>query len=414
MNQIILRNIQFENSIVHFLFEAEGKVAELLQTDDLWIDYGQSMEEVPYSMMVIPFISIMLPLAWVTNATIWVKEIDRTFYYSTFNLRRAYSDLYPNYPLRGKIVPAYIIDNDMANTGNDYMLFSGGIDAHTSYIRNLRSIKALVNIQGWYCSVSERDSVAEADFRDIAQFSKEQNKSFYGIRSNFARIVSVDKYRYYEKQIGDSLWHGFQHSMAFISITIPLVFFNHGGNILIASSFTMGDKRVCASYPTTDNEFRYARNGCVVHEDFELTRQDKIKIIVDYQKAIGKPYPLRVCSFNDHNCCKCEKCFRSILGLIAEGAKIEDFGFYIDKPILEFYQDYFKNNMALFGVYNESISHWPHIKRRMRENYGNLSEYKDFVDWFLTFDFAKRKKEAVRKYYMVNFFSILKRKLGKL
>lgn len=411
MNHIILKRISIDNTAVRFKFETRGDISELFLYDELWIDYGQDMSCVPDSIIVIPFVSIMLPLAWVTDATIWVNEIDRTFYSSTFHLKRAYSDLYRRYPLKGKIVPSYIIDNKTGNKSDAYLLFSGGIDAHTSFIKNKNIIKFLVNIQGWYNSIDENNLVAEADFKDVSEFSAKQKCYFYGIRSNFAILVSTEKYHYYEKKIGDSLWHGFQHSMAFISITIPIVYKNGGGIILIASSFTVGDERVCASYPTTDNEFRYAEYGYVIHDGFELTRQDKIKIIVDYQRALGQQYNIRVCSFNDHNCCKCEKCFRTILGLIAEGADISNFGFYLDKPVLEFYQTYFHDNLALFGVKNESITHWPHIKKRMIENYENLPQYKSFIDWFLSFDFAAKRRKALIKYYTNNFFSILKRKI---
>lgn len=410
MNHIILKEIKVENTIVYFNFETYGKVSELFLSRVLWIDYGQDMKDVPYSILVIPFVSIVLPLAWITNATIWVNEIDRTFYESTFKIRRAYTDLYPNYPLKGKIVPSYIIDNEVESKSDGYMLFSGGIDAHTSYINNIEIIKYLINIQGWYNSIIDNDVVANADFKDVSTFAIKQGLNFYGIRSNFAKLVSVNKYRYYAKKIGDSLWHGFQHSMAFISITIPIVYRNGGGLILIASSFTIGDERVCASYPTTDNEFRYAKYGLVKHDGFELTRQDKIKIIVDYQRSINEKYIVRVCSFNDHNCCKCEKCFRTILGFVAEGAELSNFGFNLDRPILEFYQNYFQDNLALFGVKNESITHWPHIKKRMMENYDKLPQYRSFIDWFLSYDFIKKRKTALAKYYMSNFFSILKRK----
>lgn len=412
MNHIILNEIEIKDTIIYFRFETRGKIADLFLYNELWIDYGQEMKGVPYSILVIPFVSIVLPLAWVTDATIWIKEIDRTFYESTFNIRRAYADLYPNYPLKGKIVPSYIVENDMEKKDDGYMLFSGGIDAHTSYINNIKSIKYLVNIQGWYSSVDENNTVANADFKDLNEFAVKQDREFYGFRSNFAKLVSVDRYRYYAKKVGDSLWHGFQHSMAFISITIPMVYKNGGGLIIIASSFTVGDERVCASYPTTDNEFKYAHHGFVKHDGFEFSRQDKIKIIVDYQRSIGERYIIRVCSFNDHNCCKCEKCFRTILGLVSEGAELTDFGFYLDKPILEFYQDYFREHLALFGVKNESITHWPFIKKRMKENYERLTQYKDFIDWYLTYDFTKEKKKALTKYYIKNFFSILKRKLN--
>ena len=62
------------------------------------------------------------------------------------------------------------------------------------------------------------------------------------------------------------------------------------------------------------------------------------------------------------------------------------------------------------GFKNESISHWPHIIKRMKENY-DLIKDKEFVDWFLSFDFAKAKRKGLWHYYRHNFFSILKRKL---
>lgn len=345
-NDIILKKITLNKTIISYEFETCGNISKLLKKQELWIDYGSPINNIPESILTIPFISIMLPLIWVSNATLWITKIDRTFYDATFKLRRAYSDLYPNFSLKGKIIPSYIIDNYLPIKNDGFMLFSGGLDAHTSYIRNIDIIKQLINIQGWYKSRNEINKVAENDFSKISIFAKKNNLEFYGIKSNFATLVSLKYYKKYAKKMGDSLWHGFQHSMAFISITIPLVYKKNGGQIIIASSFTVGDERVCASYPTTDNEFRFAKHGKVKHDGFELSRQDKIRLIVNHQKNIKTSYPIQVCSFNNGNCCKCEKCFRTILGLIAEGANIEDFGFKIDELLLEYYQNYFNLNSA--------------------------------------------------------------------
>jgi len=410
-NDIILKKITLNKTIISYEFETCGNISKLLKKQELWIDYGSPINNIPESILTIPFISIMLPLIWVSNATLWITKIDRTFYDATFKLRRAYSDLYPNFSLKGKIIPSYIIDNYLPIKNDGFMLFSGGLDAHTSYIRNIDIIKQLINIQGWYKSRNEINKVAENDFSKISIFAKKNNLEFYGIKSNFATLVSLKYYKKYAKKMGDSLWHGFQHSMAFISITIPLVYKKNGGQIIIASSFTVGDERVCASYPTTDNEFRFAKHGKVKHDGFELSRQDKIRLIVNHQKNIKTSYPIQVCSFNNGNCCKCEKCFRTILGLIAEGANIEDFGFKIDKLLLEYYQNYFKKNIAFFGVANESQTHWPYIIKRMHENYYKLTKYHDFINWFLNYNFKKEKRKAILKYYVFNFFSIIKRKI---
>ena len=119
---------------------------------------------------------------------------------------------------------------------------------------------------------------------------------------------------------------------------------------------------------------------------------------------------MRVCSFNDHNCCECEKCFRTVLGIVAEGRNIKDFGFYIDGSLKQHWINVLDKKAGLMSFASEKVLHWPYIRQRMKENY-DIIEDKDFVDWFFTFDFDKAKKDGVMKYYRQNFFSIVKRKL---
>lgn len=411
MENIILRNIHFENNIVYYDFEVSLGLSKYFNSSTLWIEYDEILKDCPKSILTIPFVSIMLPIMWVTDSVLWVDEIDLTFYRSTFFIQQAYQNLYRKHTLRGRIVPSKIIKNEIINSKNAFVLFSGGVDAHTTYIRNINIASNLVNIQGFYHNFQEYNIVAETDKRDIASFAKDEGIQANFIKSNFAVLVNERSYKPYARKIGDSLWHGFQHSMAFIAISIPLAYQNKCSNILIASSFSVGDSRVCASYPTTDNEFCFAVNGHAIHDGFELSRQEKVRIITKHQNKLGRPYPIRVCSFNDHNCCECEKCFRTILGIVAEGGNIKDFGFDYDEASLKLHWINVLNRKAgLMGFNNEAISHWPHIIKRMKENY-RLIEDKEFVDWFLTFDFKKAKKIGLLKYYRKNFFSIIKRKI---
>jgi hypothetical protein len=97
---------------------------------------------------------------------------------------------------------------------------------------------------------------------------------------------------------------------------------------------------------------------------------------------------------------------------VAEAADIRDFGFYIDEPLKQHWIDVLRRRGALLGFSYEHTLHWVHTIPRMKENYDKMTdEQREFVDWFLSFDFDKAKKKAVRKYYRQNFFSILKRKL---
>jgi hypothetical protein len=383
----------------------------------MFLEYDRDMTSVPYSILSIPFVGSFIAFAWLTDSVLWVRDIDKTFYDSVPNIKRAYQEIYDHYHFGGRLVSAIISRNELKPADSDtkaLLLFSGGADAHCTFIRNKDKHSLLCNIQGWYDSLVSVNFAADADKRDITKFAEDFNSPFCYVRSNFAKVVNE---KYFDKtitpKVGDTWWHGFLHSMAFISIAIPVAYSECISEIMIASSLTIGLNHYCASNSTTDSEFNFARIGFTTHDGFELNRQGKMGVIVGFQRQLSKPYNIRVCSFNDHNCCECEKCFRTVLGIVAEGGDPKDFGFCMDKPLTEHWQSVMDRRAGLMGFGSEKEIHWPHIRRRMKENYATMNdEQKAFVDWFLNFDFDKAKKEGLRRYYRQNFFSILKRKLG--
>ncbi len=412
MDGIILQNIDVNRHHVDFHFRVKGELKKFLTTNVMFIDYQEDVSDIPESILVIPFISSILPLMWLTDTVLWVKEVDYTFYNAIQEIKDAYQRLYNHYQLKGNFVPARFVENTYNAEKEAILLFSGGMDANSTYVRIKDKNPMLFNIQGWYRNLDDKDDAADADIRDIAAFAKEEQREFSFAKSNFAVLVNEHVFgKLIKKDFGDSWWHGFSHSMGFISIAIPLAYKNRYKDIYIASSVPMGEYCMCASHVTTDSEFKFASIGGCVHDGSELTRQDKVKIVVEYQKALGRRYFLRVCSFNDHNCCECEKCFRTILGIVAEGGDIHDFGFNIEGSLRNHWEDVLDRRAGLMSFKSEKILHWPYIKKRMNENYSIIKD-KDFVDWFMTFDFDKAKRIGLLKYYRSNFFSIIKRKMG--
>ena len=236
------------------------------------------------------------------------------------------------------------------------------------------------------------------------------------IRSNFAsffNLNAVDKV-FSSPIIKTSFWYGFLHPMAFLSITAPYAWKSQVPRLIIASSFTKDRLDLhCGSFIATDTEFRFAGQGVTLHDGFELNRQDKIKLLVNHQKNTNVNYPIQACSFNDHNCCVCEKCFRTIVELVAENVNPRDYGFIdINGTLKDHWQAIVNRDVSQWGVTKENYYYYHFAKQRMRENYSLfVGENKDFVDWFLSFDFERAKRDGLKKYYRKNFFSILKRKL---
>ena len=412
MYNIVLDNISVDHNLVLYSFSCSKELEVYFKSERLFIEYAEDVSTVPLSILSIPFIATFLGISWLENTNIYVDELDYTYYQSLRDVRNAFQDMYYKASLKGRVVPCKFIKNKISFGSQSLLLFGGGVDAHCSFLRHRHTITHIMNIQGRFSSIDSEDVAADADRDHCSDFAQRMGGvKFDYVRSNFACIVNSNIFnKKFQPILGDQWWHGIQHSMAFIAIAIPIAFLHSIPNLIIGSSCTKGRIKPCASFITTDSAFQFAELGSVLHDAFELTRQEKIKVIVDYQKKSCQPYPLKVCSFNDRNCCECEKCFRTIIEIIAEGGRIQDFGFPIEEPLVPFFKDVMNRKLGLWGMKFEREIYWRDTMKRMEENYENIIE-KEFVDWFRSFDFDTEKKRSLINYYRHNFPSILKRKL---
>lgn len=410
MKTIVLDNISVKSNLVEYHFSCSKELDRYFTTKTMFIEYEESIENVPISILTIPFVNCMLGLVWMSNSALFVDEIDETYYSIIPSIKRAYEELHQYPGLKGLFVPSIIRKNEINHTQKSILLFGGGVDCHSSYLRNSEKVSYVLNIYGWLNNIDEVNGVDLFDKKITENFAQRMGVTALHARSNFASQFCLSKIdKELSKNIGSSFWFGLLHPMAFISIATPLAW-NYGvAEIVIASSNTKG--RVnwsCGSIITTDSEYRYAVNGKVIHDGFELNRNQKVALIVDYQKKTGRPYNLQVCSFNECNCCRCEKCFRTIVDIISLGGDPSLYGFdYYSK---EHWVDVVNSDIAMWGVDKEYEYYYYYTEKKMKENYNNIL-YKDFADWFLACNFKQMKKDALRKYYKQNFFSILKRKL---
>lgn len=413
-NKIVLDKIIVEKNLVLYDFHTNDELSCYFKTQRMFIQYEEDVSDIPVSILSIPFVNTMAGFSWLSDSMLFVDEIDATYYESFKQLKWAYSELH-HVALSGMFVPSRIVKNVLENNAKQsILLFGGGVDCHSSFLRNRQTCSHIVNIYGWLKSVDETNVVDISDKKITAQYAQQMGIGAIHVRSNFAsqfNLSEVDR-KLCNPIVGTSYWYGFLHPMAFLSISSVIAWKYGIPNLIIASSFTKDRADVhCASFITTDSEFKFASNGNTLHDGFELNRQDKIKLLVDFQRKSGKPYRIQACSFNDHNCCECEKCFRTIVELVAENADPRDLGFNdIQGSLKQHWERIISRDVALWGTAKESYYYYYYSAKRMRENYQNIAG-KEFVDWFLNFDFDKAKREGLRRYYRQNFFSILKRKL---
>ena len=89
--------------------------------------------------------------------------------------------------------------------------------------------------------------------------------------------------------------------------------------VYIASSFDIPNLTPCGSHPMLDPEYS-SFDMRIRLRDLSLSRMDKLRIVAGWDVALNN---IRVCLANVQdrmNCGKCEKCVRTMLGLLAIGA----------------------------------------------------------------------------------------------
>src|SRR5690606_8122625 len=146
---------------VDYSYSASSESIKFVNEDEmLFISYEESVISVPNSILVIPFISNWLPIAWFGGFDILVEEIDSDFFSAMVLLKNEFKRQFPQYQLNGSLRANRIVKNQCEGS-KTAMLFSGGVDAYASYIRIRNKKPDLVTILG-----------ADIELDDIEQWTQ--------------------------------------------------------------------------------------------------------------------------------------------------------------------------------------------------------------------------------------------------
>jgi len=342
LNFLTVRPV-IKNNRISYHFEVSGPWSEAFNLNgisgwyasasqgvhDYFIDFEENMEGVPASIAVIPFLCNVLPISWLYDAEIRVAEVDLDFYNSVIEFKQGYIEMYPSEKFGGRLVADKIILNHKRTPGGSLVFFSGGVDANFTLLSKLEQKPMLLTLWGSdiYFNDEPGWSVASNQSRAVA---KNLNLSYSGVKTSFRFFINCDMLdQRFAKRNNENWWHGFQHGIGIISHAAPLAWLKGIDQVYISSSYCAADGEIkCASHPTIDSHVRFA--GAVVHHyDFDYSRQQKINRIAEISNSLDIDVDLRVCwqSSGGKNCCQCEKCVRTIYGLLAENVDPVDFGF---------------------------------------------------------------------------------------
>lgn len=387
MNEITLKSIEKKENIIKYAFSISDGYEEIFTDKPFIIEYPENIESVPDSIAAVPFVANVIPIIWLTDGTLRVKNLDKDFYDCLDEVKTGYETMFPESTFTGNLIVDNIIPCDSATDGS-VVFFSGGLDAVQTLVSHIDEKPHLLTIWGADIRYDNTDGW-EIVRRGVEDSARKFDLPVDIIRSSFREFdnEAVLQNRF-SKQLKDGWWHGVKHGIGLLGHASPYAYLYGLSTVYIASTNCPADGPVrCASNPLTDNHVRY--NGAkVIHDGFEYSRQDKVRNVVNYVKKTGTKISLRVCweTQTGANCCKCEKCYRTMAGLLAEGANPLDYGFEESTETLPFMRFYITGQRSHYATIQD---YWPHIQKRVIENKSllvNTPSWK-FLKWIEKSDF---------------------------
>lgn len=382
-----LEQIESTNRItLNVQFSYSDNLAKYVKSNCFMADYAISDAKVPDSIAFIPIVANLLPLVWLMDIQLYVPTLDEEFYNCIINVKKGYQQMYPNIQFKGNIISKR--EPNKIKLDKSLVFFSGGVDAFASLVAHIDEKPYLFSICGADVSLDDTSSW-ENVYAAIMKVASNLDLDSMICRSNLRTFISEDNLTEFIHALGinDSWWHAFQHSVGMIGLVAPLAYKYGIKYIYFGSTNTALDKGkfTIASDPSIDEEVKFFGVN-IIHDQYEYSRQEKLRHIIKYSKQIKyQPY-LRVCwhDANGKNCGKCEKCLRTIYGIIAEHADPVDYGFYLSQ------KEFYVNSLRSFlrpPTDEATIVFWKDIQKRfMREK---ASNYPIYARWIFYVDFTK-------------------------
>lgn len=142
-NRCLISRISFSNDFKNFF-----------HSQFFYFLYDVNISDVPRSILQIPIVSNILPVACAVGGDIYIKELDSNFLDSTKKIIQRWSKWWHFKPIT--IHVERIVSNKTSN--NNYGLtFSGGLDSTASYIRHKNKNPNLIMIWGADIPVNEKE-----------------------------------------------------------------------------------------------------------------------------------------------------------------------------------------------------------------------------------------------------------------
>lgn len=189
--------------------------------------------------------------------------------------------------------------------------FSGGVDSVYSLVKHQTQISDLILVHGFENSVQD-EKLLDVTLRSVLPTVQKLNKKLLVIHTNLRD--RVDQWIASLDRIFKGSFFGFCYQGSMLA-SVGLCLQQKFDRIIIPSSHTHDTLVPYGTHPSLDPLWS-TENLEFIHDGCESSRFEKIKRIIS--QASFAAHHLQVCEYNkanEPNCCRCDKCIRTMLAI---------------------------------------------------------------------------------------------------
>jgi hypothetical protein len=351
------------------------------------------------SVLNIPALSILLPLAWITGSDVYIDELDHTFAESMNDLQQEYKKMYPRAPFKTRLIAENLLEDKSSSEGVA-LLFSGGVDSTHSMFSNMHLNPRLIIIFGIWDIPIKNIELQDRIKRVYLDFTDQVGLKLNIIRTNALEVLDIERvdhffYRFHQGRARD-YWIGLGFSLGHLGQVAPLserrfnqLLISGGGrrsryfnrNLPPYASIYNTDEKI----GWTNLQVKYLGGIHRFKKIFDLKKFEKNHRV--NLKVCGLPGKL---AFNSLNCSRCEKCFTTITPLTIAGIDPNEWGFNVDTKSWSILKSLFEKKKIPNG--NLKVFWKPLQKTIPNKMERDLYGSKKFFEWFKTRDLSEFEK----------------------
>jgi hypothetical protein len=317
---------------VNYTIRYGSAVQKFFSNEPFFAEYSADISDVPLGILNIPLLASLMPLAWAINADVYLEELDSQYYESLESLKGVIGQMFPQMPLKGRLIVERLVEyNPKTTTPRAAMFYSAGVDSIATFIRKKHENPYFITVWGADVFFNQTEFWQQVK-TNVEDFGRKNGIESLFIKSSLRSFINEDVISYYFGRHMSSWWHGVQHAMGLVGLCAPLTYSNHITQFYIPSAVPTEQSKIKAHGSSHLFDHKINWSGTAVSlEAKKLWRQEKLKLIADYIRSDDAGLQIRVCWRNPvyGNCNKCEKCARTMAGLLLEGIDPNHHGFHV-------------------------------------------------------------------------------------